>query len=146
MNESTPVVVEQDFETSVECLWSAITVAEQMKKWFFQDIESFEPQVGFSTRFNVQIDENKNFVHLWKLTEVVPREKIVYHWCYEGYSGESFVTFALSGDEQRSSLKVTHVGLDNFPKDVPELSRESGLQGWNYFIKSSLKDYLSSDN
>ena len=113
-----------------------------MKKWFFADIESFEPKTGFTTKFDVKIDENKSFVHLWRLMEVVPKKKIVYHWCYEGYSGESYVTFELSGNEQQSSLKVTHVGLENFPQDVPELTRESGLQGWNYFIKDSLKDFL----
>lgn len=49
-----------------------------MRQWFFENIESFKPEVGFETQFNVQA-ESRNFLHMWKIIEVVPMKKIVYN-------------------------------------------------------------------
>ena len=43
----------------------------------FNNIEDFKPKVGFKTRFNVKSEE-RNFLHLWEITEVDPFKKIVY--------------------------------------------------------------------
>jgi len=32
--------------------------------------------------------------------------------------------------------------LEDYPDDIPEFKRESGLGGWNYFIKDRLYNYL----
>lgn len=32
--------------------------------------------------------------------------------------------------------------IEDFPEGVPEFKRESGLQGWNFFIVQRLKNYL----
>lgn len=41
------IVVEQLFECPPGGLWEAITDLQQMKQWFFNNIPSFEPVVGF---------------------------------------------------------------------------------------------------
>ena len=79
MNKNdAPIIVEQIFNTSIQNMWDAITQINQMKQWFFNNIESFIPEVGFKTQFNVQ-SENRNFMHQWELTEVIPPEKITYN-------------------------------------------------------------------
>ncbi len=35
-----PIVVEQTFNTSINNVWNAITKVDQMRKWFFENIES----------------------------------------------------------------------------------------------------------
>ena len=49
-----PIIVEQTFNTSIETVWNAITEVDQMRKWFFDNIPSFKPEVGFETQFDVQ--------------------------------------------------------------------------------------------
>jgi uncharacterized protein YndB with AHSA1/START domain len=136
-----PIIVEEVFNTTIDQLWDAITKVDQMKQWYFAAIESFDPVIGFETKFNVKSGK-RNFLHLWKLTEVVPLKKIVYNWKYEDYVGDSFVTFELSNYDNRTKLTLTHAVVENFPQDIPEFLRESGVEGWNYFIRKSLKEFL----
>jgi uncharacterized protein YndB with AHSA1/START domain len=142
-NTDKPIVVEQTFEVPPGELWKAITEVKQMTQWFFDNIEAFEPNVGFTTRFVVE-HENRTFPHLWKITEVEPLRKITYNWKYEGYAGDSFVTFELFEEGNNTRLKLTHTLTKDFPQDIPEFARESCIGGWNYFIRQSLKDYLKS--
>ena len=136
-----PIVVEQLFDTSVENVWSSITVLDRMQQWFFNNIPSFEPIVGFETQFIIQV-EDRVFPHIWKLTEVVPLKKITYDWSYEGYSGSALVVFELIEKGDQTLVKLTSTVVEDFPDNIPEFKRESGVEGWNYFIKKSLKDYL----
>ena len=69
-----PVVVEQTYNTSINAVWSSITEIDQMRQWYFENIPSFKPEVGFETQFNVE-NEGRNFLHIWKVTEVVPKKK-----------------------------------------------------------------------
>lgn len=144
-NLDEPIVIEQTFEASVEKLWNAITEVTQMKKWFFENIKTFKPEEGFETRFIVE-NKGRIFPHLWKITKVEPHKKIIYNWRYEGYTGDSFVTFELSEIENGSQLTLIHQITENFPEDIPEFRRESCIGGWNWFIKQNLKNYLKEKN
>lgn len=137
-----PIIVKQCFNASIDTVWHAITKAEQMRQWFFENIETFDPKVGFYTQFNVQ-SGGRNFLHQWKLTEVIPFEKIVYHWTYAEYSGEGYVTFALSQQENQTQLQIINRGMESFTEEIPEFSRESCRGGWEYFI-NRLKNFLEN--
>ncbi len=143
-NTDGPVVVEQIFNTSQEVVWRAITEVGQMQQWFFKNIPEFKPEVGFETQFNVEI-EDRNFLHLWRVTEVAPLEKIAYNWKYEGYPGDSFVMFELTERSNSTTLKLTHQVRESFPQNIPEFKRESGVQGWTFFIQKSLKEFLEKN-
>lgn len=140
-----PIFVEQTFDVSIDQLWAAITELDQMKQWFFNSIEAFEPRVGFETTFIVE-NEGRIFPHLWKITAVEPPKSITYNWQYEGYEGNSFVTFELSEQTNYSTLRLTHVITENFQKHIPEFQRESCLDGWKWFIKHSLRSYLKIED
>ncbi len=137
------IIIEQSFDASVERVWDAITNLNEMKQWFFSNIEFFEPVLGFETRFVIQV-EDRVFPHLWKLTEVVPFKKITYDWSYEGYAGRSMVTFELFEEGDHTKLSLTSSTVEKYPNHIPEFSRESGVEGWNYFICKSLKAYLDN--
>lgn len=139
-NGEKPVIVEQSFNLSVAELWKVITELNHMTKWFFENIQDFRAEVGFETQFNVNSGE-RNFMHLWKITEVVPFEKIVYSWQYEGYEGESFVSFETFISEAGSCLRLSHQVIKSFPQSIPEFQRESCQEGWEYFICKRLKSY-----
>ena len=136
-----PVVVEETYRAPIERVWDAITKKDQMRKWFFESINDFVPQVGFSTKFDVSSGE-KNYLHVWRVTEVVPKERLTLQWQYGGYPGDSFVTFALSPSGEGTHVTLTHEGSHTFPRDDPVFSRENCVQGWNYFLCESLKRFL----
>ncbi len=136
-----PIIVEQSFNKTKEQVWNAITDLSQMQKWFFENIPEFKPEVGFETSFNVDAGK-RQFMHLWKIIEVVPLEIIVYDWRYENISGSGTVRFDLLQEGKQTLLRLTNEGLESFPQNIPEFSRESCSGGWQYFINQRLKEYI----
>ena len=142
-NPAEPIIVEQNIQRATNEVWDAITQVVQMRDWFFDNIPAFEPVAGFETRFMVKTPE-RNFLHQWKITEAVPGRKLTYHWTYSAYPGEGYVTFELFGNNYQTTLRLTTLGMESFPQDIPEFTRKSCLGGWNYFIKERLKNYLEA--
>ena len=139
------IMVEQSFGNSKEEVWSAITNHKEMIKWYFDNIPNFKPEVGFYTAFNVE-SEDRNFLHKWKVTEVVPNKKIVYNWRYEKYEGSADMYFELFSEENSTKLQIKVKVLEDFDDGIPEFKRESCIAGWEYFIKGRLKEYLDGKN
>jgi len=137
-----PIEVVQTFEVPITRLWDAITAQPQMIQWFFDNIEAFEPVEGFESRFVVE-NEGRIFPHLWKITQVDPPRMISYNWKYEGYPGDSFVTFELTETGRSTKLQLIHTVTEDFPDNIPEFTRESCMGGWTYFIHERLKEYLA---
>ena len=138
-----PIIVEQTFNSSVESVWKSITEISEMRKWYFENIPAFKPEIGFETQFNVQSTE-RNFLHIWKVTEVQPLKMIKYSWEFEEYPGKSTTAFELSREDNSTKLRLTVETLENFPEGIPEFTRESCIEGWKYFINNRLKDYLTN--
>lgn len=136
-----PVVIEAKFNSSPENVWEAVTVNEKMKVWYF-DLKEFRPEVGFEFRFLAGEKEDKQYLHICKITEVIPGKKIVYSWRYDGYEGISFVSFELFPEGEGTRLKLTHSGLESFPQSNPDLAKENFAAGWKQLIGNSLKNYL----
>ncbi|MDY8137917.1 SRPBCC domain-containing protein [Aquimarina sp. 2201CG5-10] len=142
--DNNSVIVEQSFDASAEEVWNALTDITQMRQWFFDNIPSFEPVVGFETQFTVN-SGNRDFLHQWKITEVEHNKKIVYDWSYKEYEGKAFVVFELFDKKDHTLLRVTNIGLETFTADIPEFSRESCQGGWEYFIQQNLKRFLDKN-
>ena len=143
--DDAPIVIEQTINASIETVWNAITQVDQMRQWYFENIPSFKPEVGFETRFDVQ-NEDRHFLHVWTVTEVVAMKLIKYDWKYEGYPGDSFVVFELFTQDDLTKVRLAHHVLESFPDDIPEFQRESGVAGWTYFVKVRLKEFLETNN
>ena len=135
-----PLVVERVFNAPIEKVWKAITEKEEMKQWYF-DLAEFKAEVGFEFRFYGGPPE-KQYLHLCKVTEVVPGNKLTYSWRYDGYEGNSFVTFELFAEGKTTRVKLTHAGLETFPKENPDFARNNFAEGWTDLIGRSLKSYL----
>jgi uncharacterized protein YndB with AHSA1/START domain len=138
-----PIIVKESFQSSVEKVWSAITQLEEMTQWYFENIPSFQAKVGFETQFPVQ-SEDRVFTHLWKVTEVIPFQKITYTWTYKEYAGDAYVTFDLIENDNHVTLAVSLIVTEDFPTGIPEFTRENCIGGWEYFIGNRLKAYLAN--
>ncbi|NNJ89611.1 MAG: SRPBCC domain-containing protein [Eudoraea sp.] len=137
-----PIVVEAHFENGAETLWKALTSYSEMKKWYFEVLKDFQPEVGFKTAFSLS-SENRMFTHQWEVIEVIPEKKITYSWRFLEYPGASTSCFEVIGNQNSSWLKLTILVQEDFPAGIPEFKRESCIGGWDYFIHGNLKKYMS---
>lgn len=144
--KNEPVIVEHVYNAPIERVWQAITDLEKMRQWYFPILTEFEPEVGFETRFDVN-SNGKTCSHIWKITEVVPGEKISYEWKYDGYPGNSLVSFELFNNDGKTRIVLTHEKLESFRNDIhPKLAKQNFVNGWTHFIGSALKDFVEQDN
>jgi len=138
-NLAEAVVIERTFNAPVARVWKALTDVDEMRLWYF-DLKEFNPEPGFEFEFIVE-HEGMKYHHLCKITEVIPQRKIAYTWRYKGYEGDSLVTIELFAEGDKTRLKLTHEGLETFPK-TPAFARKNFEAGWTNIIGSSLKEFV----
>ena len=139
----SPVIVEQLFKKPVNLVWKAITELDQMRLWYFDNIPDFKAEIGFTTQFNVKAP-SRDFLHIWKVTEVIPQKKITYNWTFKDCDGSGDVTFELFEQNSQTLLRLTNIVIEDFDDAIPEFRRESCLAGWNYFIKDRLVSFINN--
>lgn len=138
--ENRPLLIEQEFNASLELVWRALTEKELLQKWYF-DVSDFKPEVGFKFHFEGG-QEDKRYTHLCEILEVVPYKKLKYSWCYKGRPGISFVTFELSTVGEKTRVQLIHEGIETFKG--PDFIRDNFVGGWEHLIRTSLKEYLEN--
>ena len=136
-----PFIIERTYAAPVEKIWKAITDKNEMKQWYF-DLAEFKAEVGFEFHFTGGPSPERQYVHRCKITEVVPGKKLTYSWRYDGYKGNSFVTFELFGEGKNTRVKLTHAGLETFPNENPDFAKHNFVAGWTDIIGRSLKEYV----
>jgi len=139
--KADPFVIERTYNASIEKVWEAITDKAKMKQWYF-DLAEFKPQVEFEFRFWGGTEENK-YLHICTITEVIPARKLAHTWTYDGYEGETIVTFELFDEGNgKTKVRLTHAGLETLPP-IPDFNRTNFEQGWTHIIGTSLAEYLA---
>ena len=133
------VVMERTFNAPVARVWRALTDADEMRQWYF-DLKEFKPEVGFEFEFVVEHDGN-TYHHLCRVTEVISEKKIAYTWRYKNEPGDSLVTIELFAEGNKTRLKLTHSGIETFPK-TPAYARKNFEAGWTQIIGSELKQFV----
>jgi len=137
--ETTPFVIERTYNATADRVWQAITDRDKMEQWYFK-LKEFKPEVGFEFEFEGGPPE-KTFLHLCKVTEVIPGKKLTHSWRYDGYEGNSFVTWEIFDEDGKTRVKLTHAGLETFPA-IPEFAKENFVMGWTDILGRMLKEYL----
>lgn len=136
-----PLVVERTFDAPADLVWRAITDRDEMRRWYF-DLKEFKAEKGFEFDFSVE-HQGTHYHHLCKITEVVPGKRLAYTWRYKDQPGDSLVTFELFPEENKTRLKLTHTGLESFPKS-PAYTRKNFEGGWTAIVGTQLKEYLQN--
>lgn len=140
--ETKPLIVERSYNAPIEKVWKAITDRDQMKEWYFE-LEEFKAEKGFKFRFRGG-DEKVQYLHECEVLVVDPPHKLSYTWTYpEHNKGYSVVNWELFKEtEDKTLLKLSHEGLETFPKDQPNFAVKSFTEGWNFILGESLKNYV----
>jgi uncharacterized protein YndB with AHSA1/START domain len=140
-----PIIVEQEYNAAPAKVWAALTDADEMRKWYF-DLPEFRPEAGFNFQFTGGPADGVQYLHLCEVTEVVPQKKLTYSWRYDGYEGNSFVTFDLLGEGEKTRLKLTHMGLESFPQENPDFAVANFEKGWEDIVRKNLRGYVEGSD
>lgn len=141
---SQPFVIERVFDAPATNVWKAITQLEYLRQWYF-NIPDFKARVGFEFTFETNACAQGK-VHHCKVTEVVVGKQLSYTWRYEGYEGDSLVTFELFEEgPKRTRLRLTHAGLETFPFNrITGMEKKDFAGGWTWYIGTALKEMLEA--
>lgn len=135
------LVVERTFNAPVAAVWKAITDKDAMKQWYI-DLPEFRAELGFAFEF-LGGDGTVMVNHKCVVTEATAEKKLSYSWRFEGYEGDSLVSFELFPEGNQTRLRLTHTGLHTFPK-IDSFKRENYAKGWTALVDSSLKNFLEA--
>ncbi|MES2513783.1 MAG: SRPBCC domain-containing protein [Bacteroidota bacterium] len=135
---STPLIKEFNYKTPVHKVWLALTDTQQMKRWYFPQLQKFEPIVGFEFQFE---DSGAAYQKEWIVTKVTEGKTLAHSWTYKGYTGNSEVTFDLFAEGDSTRLRITQTNLDSFP-DHPHFSKQRFEDGWDTLLGQNLKYLL----
>lgn len=135
-----PIIIEQTYNAPASKIWQALTDKQQMKQWYF-DVSDFKPEVGFQFQFNGG-PEDRVYVHLCTVTEVIANQKLKHSWRYQGYEGNTFVTWELFEEGDQTKVRLTHEGIETFPADNADFAKENFVQGWAYITGTQLKNFV----
>lgn len=141
--DTTPFVIERTFDAPINKVWQALTDREKMAKWYFT-LDSFEAVVGFEFSFSGG-SEQQTYLHLCQVTAVEFEKKLSYTWRYDGFPGNSEVTFELFADGDKTHLKLTHEGLHTFAGNGPDFVRACFAEGWTEIVGNLLKRYVEAN-
>jgi uncharacterized protein YndB with AHSA1/START domain len=139
---SEPIIIERIFNAPAEKVWQALTDKNQMKEWYF-DLAEFKPEVGFEFTFTGGKD-GRSYLHLCEITELVSRKRLQHTWKYDGYDGNTFVTWDLSEEGDKTKVKLTHEGLETLPPN-PDFAKENFIAGWNDIVGTHLKNFVEKN-
>lgn len=140
-SSNTPIIIERTIATTPTAAWSALTDLSEMQQWYFDMLPAFQAEVGFEVVFDVQAT-TAVFPHYWKVVEVVPLQKISYDWHFgDAFPGLGLVTWEIESTATGVLVRIIDTVVEPFDQSIPEFKRESGVEGWNYFM-DRLKGYL----
>lgn len=142
------LIIERTLNAPISRVWNALTDINQVRQWYF-DLPEFKPESGFEFQF-FGGPEDRQYLHLCKITEVVKNKKLAYTWRYDGYEGNSLVTFELfevkiDSNSEQTRLRITHEGLETFPANNPDFAKKNFAEGWTYIAGQSLKQFVESN-
>lgn len=135
-----PIIVEHVYNAPASTVWKALTDREQMKQWYF-DIAEFKAEPGFQFQFTGGAPDGIQYIHLSTVKEVIENKKLSYSWRYEGYEGDSLVTFELFEEDGKTRVRLTHEGLETFPAN-PDFARKNFEGGWSEIVGKMLKEFV----
>ena len=135
-----PLIKEVILDAPVSRVWQALTNKDELKEWCFE-MNEFKPEVGFEFHFFGEKDGHK-YLHLCKVLEAEPEKKMKWLWSYDNVPGDTYVTFELFPQGNKTKLRLTHEGLEKLPQDE-NYARSNFSAGWDSILEKSLTKYLS---
>ncbi len=121
-------------------IWEALTVKENMKKWYF-DIPDFTTEIG--AKFEFYESEAKEYLHRCEVMQCIKEELFQHTWTHPNESkGSSVVTWKIEERNEHRAVTLTHSGLESFVDGGDKFKPENYQMGWDAIVKNNLRNFL----
>jgi uncharacterized protein (TIGR02246 family) len=122
-------------------VWSALTNAAQISKWFDSSMQwDFEPVSGSNMTFRYE----GKVLGYGKVVTADPKTHFAFHWTPEpGVPVESLVTFRLEPVGDGTRVTVSEEGFEALPDDLRQRRYEMNSNGWSITLRE-LDAYLQA--
>ena len=136
-----PIIVTQLINVPAAKVWSALTQEAELKKWYFP-VQDYIFEEGKEFTFYESEDSNL-FLHRCKFISIIPHQVIEYTWTHPSHSkGSSVVKWEIETQEDKTLVKLTHSGVEDFADAGADFARQNYEMGWNAIVKTTLRNYL----
>ncbi len=146
MEISAPITEEKTYNAQTDTIWAALTTRDQLKQWYFDFSEDFILKLDQVFEWWGGSPDGKQWLHRGVMTEIVEGKKLVHTWEYPGYIGKALVSWELDNlKDEQTHLHFKFEILIPFDPQERNLHRSNFVEGWNYIINTSLKDFVEKE-
>lgn len=114
-------------KAELEDVWTAFTNSASMELW-----------TGYPAKFTPEAGSE---FELWegditgKVLEVVPNEKLVEQWYFEGQEEVSIATIKFFIEKTKISVEVVHI-------NIPDDAFDNIYEGWDQYFLDAIKEFV----
>lgn len=140
MIESNVVVVERFIRADPDRIYRALTVAEEMERWFFSSVTT-DPRVGgeYRMQWRSAQDATRDHERFGTYTRLIPNELVEFEWhgvrkAQAGSLPPTLVTITLTPQPGGTLLRLVHSG---WPTDDDGVGLCNGHDmGWTFYVEN----------
>lgn len=135
------VIVTQLLDVPVDKVWNALSQEAELKKWYFP-VQDYAFEEGKEFSF-YESDDSHLFLHRCKFISIIPQRLIEYTWEHPSHSkGISILKWETEPQDEKTLVRLTHSGIENFADGGAAFSKTNYEMGWNAIVKTTLRNYL----
>ena len=135
------IIKEQIFNHSIDKVWKAISIGEEISTWFIP--ADFKAEKGYQYTFTSPPNEKGCTIISGEVKEASPY-LLVYTWIVADTKTETTVAWQLESTQEGTKLTLEHSGISNYAGETAIAMFESFNGGWDNCI-SGLTSYLKQE-
>lgn len=134
------VVVERWMNALPERVYTALTKASEIERWFFTEAET-DARAGGSYRLKWRsaTDPKRDHERLGRYLELVPSRRVVFEWSGKGCDGlnnvsDTVVSITLTPERGGTLVRLEHTGWS--ATEDGRKSRDGHDKGWTFYMQN----------
>lgn len=134
------IIKEQVLEHSIDKVWRAISIGEELSSWFIE--ADFKPEPGY--RYTFTAGPEKDCTQITGVVKEADPYTLVYTWIVENTDVETTVRWSLEALEGKTKLTLEHSGISNYTDDTAVKMFGHFSAGWDNCV-NLLLHYLTKE-
>lgn len=136
-----PIVVTQLLDVPAVKVWNALSLEAELKKWYFQ-VQDYVFEEGKTFTF-YESEQSHLFFHKCQFLTIIPFKLIEYTWTHPSHSkGSSVVRWEIESQNDKTLVRLTHTGVENFADAGADFSKENFEMGWKAIVETTLRNFV----
>lgn len=134
------IIKEQIINHSIDSVWNAISIGEEISSWFIN--ADFKPEPGYKYTFTA--GEENGCAQITGVVKEADPYTLIYTWMVANTDVETTVKWTLEAVAGKTKLVLEHSGISNYTNETAITMFGQFNAGWDNCV-NLLKDYLSKE-